>query len=127
MQIGELSRRTGATAKAVRLYEAMGLLPPVRRRGTYRHYDDAHAVQVALIRRAQALGFRLAELGVLRPGPHGTDWRAVAELLRRKMQALRAEVTRLQALDRDATELLRELEGCPEAGAVDEACLPGQQ
>ncbi|WP_313179024.1 MerR family DNA-binding transcriptional regulator [Stenotrophomonas sp.] len=30
MRISEVSRLTGASAKAIRLYEARGLLPPVR-------------------------------------------------------------------------------------------------
>jgi DNA-binding transcriptional MerR regulator len=37
MYIGELARLSGCTAKAIRLYEQMGLLSP-QRRGSYRLY-----------------------------------------------------------------------------------------
>ncbi len=37
MRIGELARRTGTTPKALRLYEAQGLLGRVARAGSYRH------------------------------------------------------------------------------------------
>ena len=62
MRIGELARRTGTTPKALRLYEARGLLGTVARAGSYRQYGEQDVVQVQLIRQAQALGFRLSQL-----------------------------------------------------------------
>src|SRR3989344_2597269 len=67
MRIGELAQRTGTTPKAIRLYEARGLLGTVARAGSYRHYGEADVARVLLIRQAQALGFRLSELDGL---PH---------------------------------------------------------
>lgn len=43
MRIGEIARRTGASAKAIRLYEARGLLGAVARAGSYRQYGEADA------------------------------------------------------------------------------------
>jgi len=72
-RIGELARRTGASPKALRLYEAMGLLPKPRRQGSYRIYERSHEKAVLLIRQAQRVGFKLQELRalVLAPGPAG--------------------------------------------------------
>jgi peroxiredoxin/DNA-binding transcriptional MerR regulator len=40
MRIGELARRAGVTTKAVRYYESLGLLAPVRLTNGYRDYDE---------------------------------------------------------------------------------------
>ncbi|MCH7342665.1 MerR family transcriptional regulator [Pelomonas sp. CA6] len=70
LRIGALARASGASAKALRLYESLGLLPAPRRQGRYRVYEDEHLQAVLMIREAQALGFRLRELQQLAgPGP----------------------------------------------------------
>lgn len=57
MRIGEAAERAGVTAKAVRYYEAMGLITSDRRANGYRDYDDH---DVRLIREIRAL----ADLGI---------------------------------------------------------------
>ena len=52
MKIGELSRRTGATQRALRYYEERGLLRPERRESGYRDYDER---AVRDVRRIQVL------------------------------------------------------------------------
>lgn len=64
MYIGELARLSGCTAKAIRLYEQMGLLSP-QRRGSYRLYTAHHLTLVQMIRTAQAVGFKLGEMSEL--------------------------------------------------------------
>ncbi|PKV83359.1 redoxin family protein [Streptomyces sp. TLI_146] len=53
MQIGELARRAGVTTKAVRYYESLGLLVPVRLANGYRDYDE-HDVRITQEIRALA-------------------------------------------------------------------------
>ncbi|MGW1587963.1 MerR family transcriptional regulator [Streptomyces sp. NPDC002386] len=53
MRIGELARRAGVTTKAVRYYESLGLLAPVRLTNGYRDYDDH---DVRLTQEIRALG-----------------------------------------------------------------------
>ncbi len=62
LTIGQVAQLTSVSAKAIRHYEALGLLPFVVRLGSYRHYDQAHVLAIRLIRQAQDLGFTLAEL-----------------------------------------------------------------
>lgn len=62
MYIGELSRKSGASRKAIYLYEQMGLIPKPTRKGSYRIYPAAAVTQIQTIRCAQALGFKLKEL-----------------------------------------------------------------
>ncbi|HTH09087.1 MAG TPA: MerR family transcriptional regulator, partial [Acidovorax sp.] len=78
MRIGELAQRTGTTPKAIRLYESRGLLGAVARRGSYRHYGEADAARVLLVRQAQGLGFRLSELTELPHMDTGPGWERVA-------------------------------------------------
>jgi Zn(II)-responsive transcriptional regulator len=66
MRIGELARRAGVNIQTVRYYERRGLLPAARRRPSgYREYTDAGLDRLRFIRRAQELGFTLAEIDEL--------------------------------------------------------------
>lgn len=63
MRISELAERAGVNVQTVRYYERRGLLDDPRGRGTgYRAYGDATLDRLRFIRRAQELGFTLAEI-----------------------------------------------------------------
>lgn len=60
MKIGEVSKRTGVAASAIRYYEEQGLLEPSTRDANgYRHYAEAAVARLILVRDAQRLGFSL--------------------------------------------------------------------
>ena len=63
LTIGQLAKRTQINIETVRYYERRGLIPkpPVTASG-YRQYAERDVKRVELIRRAQALGFSLAEI-----------------------------------------------------------------
>lgn len=61
MQIGQLARLTGATPKAIRRYEALGLVSPARNRSGYRYYDEHHVRAVGEIRSLNLLGIPVEE------------------------------------------------------------------
>jgi peroxiredoxin/DNA-binding transcriptional MerR regulator len=61
MRVGELARRTGATVRALRYYEALGLVVPSRQPNGYREYDQAAARQVEEIRALTGLGLSVEE------------------------------------------------------------------
>lgn len=64
MRIGELAHRTGATIKAIRYYERLGLLPePEREPSGYRRYGEPHVTQLRFIGNAKLLGLSLEEIG----------------------------------------------------------------
>lgn len=66
MMIGELARSAGVPVSTVRFYERRGLVAPAERSAAgYRFFDDDDAVRVRFLKRAQELGFTLAELGVM--------------------------------------------------------------
>ncbi|MEW2458565.1 redoxin family protein [Streptomyces albus] len=56
MRIGELARRAGVTTKAVRYYESLGLLTPVRLANGYRDYDEHDVRLTREIRALSRLG-----------------------------------------------------------------------
>jgi Cu(I)-responsive transcriptional regulator len=63
MQIGEAASRTGVSAKMIRHYEAIGLVPAAGRRASnYRDYDPEDLHRLGFIRRARDLGFSIDEI-----------------------------------------------------------------
>jgi MerR family transcriptional regulator, copper efflux regulator len=66
LNIGEAARRSGVSAKMVRHYESLGLLPAVHRTESgYRQYGEAEVHTLRFIRRARDLGFSMAEIAEL--------------------------------------------------------------
>ncbi len=62
LSIGELSRRSGVAASALRFYEDEVLLTSLRGPGGQRRYARDVLRRVAFIRAAQAVGLRLEEI-----------------------------------------------------------------
>jgi DNA-binding transcriptional MerR regulator len=61
--IGEVAARTGLSRKALRLYEAAGILPrPSRTPAGYRLYGDEAVALLQFVTQARRLGFVLAEI-----------------------------------------------------------------
>ena len=62
-RIGELATLTGLTPDALRFYERQGVLDkPARTPGRFRIYPAPAIERVRFIKRAQTLGFSLAEI-----------------------------------------------------------------
>jgi DNA-binding transcriptional MerR regulator len=106
LPIGEVARRAGVAASAIRWYERRGLIPHAERRGGKRIYGDDVLDRLALIGVAKAAGFRLAEIevllgGIARRTPPGPRWRALAKRKADELAARRAELDRMaRVLDR---------------------------
>ena len=60
--IGRVAQMTGASRKAIRLYESLGLIPKPRRKGQYRVYSPRDVFLIHMIKTAQSVGFNLSEL-----------------------------------------------------------------
>ncbi|CAM5216188.1 MerR family transcriptional regulator [Alishewanella longhuensis] len=116
MFIGEVVKQTGASAKAVRLYETLGLLGQVQRRGLYRHYSAVQLAQIKLIRQAQQLGFRLSELGAMLPDAgQQPDWSLLLQHLEDKQLDIRRQLSRLQQFDQQLSLMIKEISHCSAA------------
>lgn len=63
MRIGELAGAVSLSAKAIRYYEEIGLLPmPERSPNGYRSYDASAGDRLRFVSAAQAVGFSLGEI-----------------------------------------------------------------
>lgn len=79
MLIGEVARRAGLQASAIRYYERLGLLPAPDRRSGRRHYTEDVLFRLSVIRFARSSGFTLREIRSLFAGkPYSTRLRRLA-------------------------------------------------
>ena len=62
LSISEVARQVGLRPSAIRYYEQMRILSPARRVSGQRRYDVAVVYQLAVLRRAQEVGFTLDEI-----------------------------------------------------------------
>ena len=66
LNIGQAAAHSGVSAKMIRHYESLGLLPTVHRTDAgYRQYGEKEVHTLRFIRRARALGFSMAEIAEL--------------------------------------------------------------
>src|SRR5256886_14755229 len=96
--IGEVAKRSGASRKALRLYEAAGILPaPRRTQSGYRVYSSEALDMLAFVRQAQRLGFTNDEIkeivAIKRAGR--APCLHVRELMQRKAEELNQQLLEL--------------------------------
>ena len=66
MTVGELARRTGLSIKAIRQYEALGLIYSAgRSESNYRLFDDSALWCARVIERLRSLGLTIKEIELL--------------------------------------------------------------
>lgn len=111
MKIGELARLTGASPKAIRRYETLGLVTPGRHPNGYRDYDERDVRLVREIRALNHLGIAVDEtrpfLDCLESGgEHVDDCPASLAEYRRAIDIL---TTRIVALTERRDALTRRL------------------
>ncbi|MGN6388785.1 MAG: Cu(I)-responsive transcriptional regulator [Burkholderiaceae bacterium] len=108
MNIGQAAAASGVSAKMIRYYEEIGLVPAARRTDAgYRQYDATAVRTLRFIRRARELGFPIERIRMLLAlwqdrSRHSADVKAlagrhIADLDRdiEKLQSIRDELRRL--------------------------------
>lgn len=126
---GRLARAAGVKIATVRFYERRGLLAaPARSEAGYREYTRDDAVRLVFIRRAQELGFSLAEIRDLLDlftDPR-TDCAAVKARASAKLADLAARLRDLRKVERALARLAGRCRGrgpattCPIFQALEE-------
>ena len=109
--IGIAAARSGVSAKMVRHYEALGLLPAVdRTEAGYRLYTDREVHTLRFIRRARDLGFAMDEIATLLglwQDQHRAS-REVKRIAQAHIDNLGRRIVAMQAMQRS----LQQLVGC---------------
>lgn len=114
MNIGEAARSSGVSAKMIRHYEQIGLVPRARRTlSGYRTYDANDVHTLRFIRRARSLGFPIKQIQALL-----SLWRdqrrpsaKVKALALAHMEELEKRIREMQAMQRTLQELARHCHG----------------
>lgn len=125
MQIGDASARSGVSAKMIRHYERIGLMPlPDRRENSYRDYDQSDVHRLLFIRRARDLGFSIEQIRDLLRLWSDRD-RSNAEVKAIALDHLRELETRIARMREMATTLAHLAEACDGSGRPDCPILHG--
>ena len=103
MNIGEASRASGISAKMIRHYEEIGLLPAAQRSFSgYRQYGDNDLHTLRFIRQARLLGFGISQIETLLDlwrdrGRPSAEVKALAKAHIDELDARIAELKRMRA------------------------------
>ena len=132
LRIGDLARLTGKTARAIHLYEELGLLhPATRSSGGFRLYEPAAVERMRWIDLLHGMGFSLQEMSELLRSWWSTDlgpdaMEGLRQLFVRKLEDTRAALKRHAQLERELTQGLAYLETCRECATPEvtvKACV----
>ena len=114
VNIGTAAELTGISAKMVRHYESLGLLPRVTRTDSgYRQYSEAEVHTLRFIKRARDLGFSMAEIGELvalwqnRRRSSGN----VKRIAQKHVDELASRIAAMQSMQRTLGHLLHHCHG----------------
>ena len=129
IKTGELARQAGVNVETLRFYERKGLLPkPPRRNSGYREYPPESVQRLRFIKRAQELGFSLAEIKELLTlrVTRGTTCLQVRERAQEKVADVQQKISDLRAIEEALTKLVKSCSGsgpasrCPILEHLDE-------
>lgn len=120
MTIGAVARAAGVGTETVRFYERSGLLaPPPRTAAGYRRYGPEAVRRIAALKRAQRLGFTLAEASELLALDESPTPCAEAERrARTKVAQIDAKIAALVAMRSTLVGLVSRCEAAGEGCAV---------
>ena len=103
MTIGQVAKRSGLAASAIRFYEQAGVLPKPPRASGRRQYDSSVLERLALLERAKACGFSLEDARRLFHGfrdgtPPSERWQSLARKKLVELDALQEKITGMRKL-----------------------------
>ena len=114
MQIGELAKHSGVSAKTIRYYESVGLVPTADRTDSgYRRYGENDVRILRFIARARRLGFSTDDVRGLLNLWNDRD-RASADvhaLATRHIEAISEKIVELQSIQQAVEHLTRQCHG----------------
>lgn len=125
MQISEVAKRCGLTAKTIRYYEQIGLIEPASRGDNgYRQYETRTLGQLRFLARAREVGFNLDEsrqlLGLLKDSSRQSLH--ARSLVLEKSEQLQQKIEKLLAMQDVLRDMARRCNGDegPECAILDD-------
>lgn len=112
--IGEAAALTGVSAKMIRHYESIGLIPaPNRTFANYRMYADSDLHRLRFIKRARTLGFPMKQIQTLLGlwGDPERNSSEVKHLALAHAAELAQKIAQMQAMRRTLEDLARHCHG----------------
>jgi MerR family copper efflux transcriptional regulator len=132
MTIGEAAKSSAVSAKMIRHYESIGLLPKAQRtQSGYRLYDETDVHTLRFIQRARSLGFPLETIRTLL-----ALWRnrrrssaQVKELALHHVEGLERKIAEMQAMVRTLKHLAHHCHGDerPDCPILDDLAFSNQK
>ena len=105
--IGQLAAEAGVGVETVRYYQRRNLMPePARPLGAARRYSEADVERLRFIKRAQVMGFTLAEIDDLLLLRARRSCRATRDLATAKLKVVDVRLRELRQLREELTHLL---------------------
>jgi MerR family mercuric resistance operon transcriptional regulator len=107
--IGTLAAAAGVNVETVRYYQRRGLVPEPRRpTGGVRRYGEAELERLRFIKRAQAVGFTLAEIQSLLALRTRKSCHATRDLTAAKLLVVDARIRELRCLRKELAHWIAE-------------------
>ena len=113
LRIGEVSKQSGIGVETLRFYEKLGLLGrPARTSSGYRLYDSEALERLDFIKRAQVLGFSLAEIAriIAEKQAGQSPCAEVRDIVRARLKELDERMKDMQRYRKELTAALDEWE-----------------
>jgi MerR family mercuric resistance operon transcriptional regulator len=105
--IGGLARAAGVNVETIRYYQRVGMLPqPGKPLQGARRYGAGDIKQIRFIKRAQALGFTLAEVAELLALGNASSCRETQVLAQSKLESIGARINDLVKMQNTLVQLV---------------------
>ena len=110
MKIQEFSQQTGLSAKTIRYYESIGILPPPPRAPNgYREYDAQNLERARFVAGARSLELSLDEISELlaMQDKREAPCRTMLNLIKHKADQVAKQILLLQQMEKDLRKLYK--------------------
>lgn len=110
MKIQEFSRQTGLSAKTIRYYESIGILPaPQRTPNGYREYEEQHLERARFVAGTRSLELSLDEISELlaMQDQREAPCRTMLNLIKHKADQIAERISLLQQMEKDLRKLYK--------------------
>ena len=126
MNIGEAAKAAGVSAKMIRNYEQIGLLPnPGRAANGHRYYSRRDLTRLGFIKRCRDFGFPIEQVRVLAQLFDDGDraCREVRDQAQQHLDAVRAKLADMRQLEASLELMVGSCDATCSAGPASDCCI----